>query len=736
MELRAKPQQTLSDHTSDALKLLEEYWQENCRLWPELARRLHSSEQELYRAAHWAIKAHDWGKASRQFQERIVQNQRPGIFHAPFSALFLCQAQQAQAELQDWLPVVLLAVMSHHSQLHQGSLSGEKIDRMGIKYFFSQELARIWPELEGIPVKASGNDCKELADSLKSYVLDQNKLGEKLLLKARYCWLHALLRWLDNLASRGKDFYPEEKNTRAFTSFSENIKCWQQQTNVIQDRAARTSAPFLVIQGGCGSGKTGAALLWAKKLWQEGKCERIIFTLPTQFTSNSLYWDLSEKYGFPSGATGIYHSDIDSVLRQELEDEEELEETRYFNTFYQKTINVSTVDHLLYSLLHSYRYADRAFGNLLTAAVIFDEIHYYDQFTLQKIGQATCFLRQLGIPHAIMSATIPGVLREQLQQLGYQILEQEQADIPLKIVKVSKPLISEREVNPELLKLIAANQACKQMIVVNQVERAKRIARTLAELYPGLEIICYHSEFTKADRQEKEQGIRRRFRDKQGGVVLVSTQVCELSLDISADVMYSELAPADALIQRFGRMHRRGQQPEKSQCGCGYCRERVYLPEDFGYRVHIFPVDWQEARASLPYQSELLQTTWEQMPDSFSYGTGKQWVNAVYQHKMRLEDADMRRMVLEDVVFGRTPRERYGDEKAETSQGAFRVRHSEVVTVPTVPAMLWDEKSYEDKVIQVSLAKIRRNKAEYSWQQGICILNLSYDRRFGYVFNV
>ncbi|GAW32203.1 hypothetical protein JDF658_19680 [Carboxydocella sp. JDF658] len=732
----AKPRRTLLDHTNDALNLLDEYWQENRRLWPELARRLHSSEPELYRAARWALTAHDWGKASRKFQGKIVLNQRPGVFHAPFSAYFLALSQKAQAELGDWLPVVVLAVMSHHSQLHQGSLSGDKISGMGNVDFYEQELARLWPELKGIPGRISGSECKELAESLKSYVLEMNRPGEKLLLKARYCWLHALLRWLDNLASRGEGFYPEEKSQTAVHSFNQNRNKWQKQTNAIQEQAAATTAPFLVIQGGCGSGKTGAALLWAEKLWQEGKCERIIFTLPTQFTSNSLYWDLSEKYGFPAGATGIYHSDIDSVLRQELEDEEEIEEVRYFNTFYQKPINVSTVDHLLYSLLHSYRYADRAFGNLMTAAVVFDEIHYYDQFTLQKIGQATSFLRTLGIPHAIMSATIPGVMREQLQKLGYLVLEQEQEELPLEIVKAREEMVSAGEVNQELLELVAKNRECKQMIVVNQVERAKKIARTLAAQFPELEVICYHSEFTRADRQEKEQLIRRRFRDNKGGVVLVSTQVCELSLDISADVMYTELAPADALIQRFGRMHRRGRTPWREECGCCYCAERVYLPDDFRYRAYIFPVDWREPRTTLPYTAGLLQLTWENIPVAFSYTEGKRWVDAVYQVLPRLENEDMYRMVLEDVVFGRTPRERYGDEEAETSQGAFRVRHSEVITVPTVPASLWDEKDYEDRVIQVSLGKIRRSKLECQWLKGVCILNNPYDNKFGYEFNV
>jgi CRISPR/Cas system-associated endonuclease/helicase Cas3 len=66
--------------------------------------------------------------------------------------------------------------------------------------------------------------------------------------------------------------------------------------------------------------------------------------------------------------------------------------------------------------------------------------------------------------------------------------------------------------------------------------------------------------------------------------ILVATQICELSLDISADMQLTDLAPIDALSQRGGRLHRNGTVPRPEKCGCKRCRERDDHGEGFVYR--------------------------------------------------------------------------------------------------------------------------------------------------------
>ena len=86
-------------------------------------------------------------------------------------------------------------------------------------------------------------------------------------------------------------------------------------------------------------------------------------------------------------------------------------------------------------------------------------------------------------------------------------------------------------------------------------------------------LICYHSGFIGKHRVEKEKMIRSLFKGSDS-CVLVSTQVSELSLDISADVMYSEIAPIDSIVQRGGRLNRKGISPIDKQTGHNY---RLYL---------------------------------------------------------------------------------------------------------------------------------------------------------------
>jgi CRISPR-associated endonuclease/helicase Cas3 len=62
--------------------------------------------------------------------------------------------------------------------------------------------------------------------------------------------------------------------------------------------------------------------------------------------------------------------------------------------------------------------------------------------------------------------------------------------------------------------------------------------------------LCYHSKFTFADRRTKEEHI-------DDALLLIATQVVEVSLDIDFDVMFTECAPPDAIVQRAGRVNRR-----------------------------------------------------------------------------------------------------------------------------------------------------------------------------------
>ncbi len=116
-----------------------------------------------------------------------------------------------------------------------------------------------------------------------------------------------------------------------------------------------------------------------------------------------------------------------------------------------------------------------------------------------------------------------------------------------------KHAIEDRELEAEIENRLS--QGKRVAIVVNTVARAKSLFR-LWEQKLGSDVMCYHSQFIMKDRLEKEK----RLTDPHAAPVrlLIATQAIEVSLDISFDVMYSECAPFDALVQRAGRCNRYG----------------------------------------------------------------------------------------------------------------------------------------------------------------------------------
>jgi CRISPR-associated endonuclease/helicase Cas3 len=110
-------------------------------------------------------------------------------------------------------------------------------------------------------------------------------------------------------------------------------------------------------------------------------------------------------------------------------------------------------------------------------------------------------------------------------------------------------------------KVLATHQReSRTLIVVNTVKRAIGLHRALKEVLagkkPAPELVLIHSRFRPPDRKEV---ISRLLADPTGeGTIIVSTQVVEAGVDVTARTLFTELAPWPSLVQRFGRCNRRG----------------------------------------------------------------------------------------------------------------------------------------------------------------------------------
>jgi CRISPR-associated endonuclease/helicase Cas3 len=199
------------------------------------------------------------------------------------------------------------------------------------------------------------------------------------------------------------------------------------------------------------------------------------------------------------------------------------------------------------------------------SAFIFDEIHAYEPERLALILELLIFLREkLKASFFVMSATLPSVIQNRLKDtLGSAVLIQASKEVFQRFTRHQVNLLKGELLSEEgLVKIKGFYEQGKSVLVTcNTVSRAQEVYNRLAINVTGESLILAHSRFNGLDRLEKEQriieitGLKSKIRRP---VIVVSTQVVEVSLNIDLDVLFSDPAPLEALLQRFGRVNRGG----------------------------------------------------------------------------------------------------------------------------------------------------------------------------------
>jgi CRISPR-associated helicase Cas3/CRISPR-associated endonuclease Cas3-HD len=638
-----------------------------------------------------AIWLHDFGKATREWQNALVRGvSTPQHALTGFlAALWALGARKVEETPVEYLAVAL-AVLAHHGQLSKSSFQRETFHGQQVSI-----LSETWAELaRELPVQVprkSLPDRSLSADMICGHVeaakMRCPDLAREQPFRGLYCLLLSLVVESDHAASGGKLPAPQ----------AVGIPRVPGTTTAFQEEVRQSPEEVLCAIAGCGSGKTAAALLRAAECAARNHLDRIVLCLPTRFTSNSLLRDMSdpEKYAYPVGQVGLVHAEALHILRSltSQEDEQDFtdspEERASRAVRYEHPVTISTVDHLLMSLYHGYRYSDRAFGNLMSALVVFDEVHAYDTTTLNAIREGLQVLQRHYIPTLFMSATLPSS-RRRFFGLGDErtVIEQNNLFHPFRVVKVEEPLTNGRGVDVEATEtarsLLREARSLKLAVYVNQVERAKALARAAKEEIPDTLVYCYHSELAPRDRVRLEGKIIRAFKNwRNMPVVLVATQAAELSLDISAERMITEQAPADILVQRAGRLHRRGLMPNQADAN-------GRLPAKFVYELLIAPLDLRQdddtlPPAALPYKDiALLQRTWDRAPwdEVFDFEQGLRWCEESLTEELPQRANGLLDASIKDAVFGNKPQENFGEDGAE---GVVTIRDRDEDTMPAVP---------------------------------------------------
>ena len=385
---------------------------------------------------------------------------------------------------------------------------------------------------------------------------------------------------------------------------------------------------LIIVEDSMGEGKTEGALLACEIMMQKHGASGLAFLLPTQATSNAMFgrietWllsllasqqdstiqDLHLLHGkaelnkdfaslatWQSGWMGDNSCSDDAIIAHQ-----------WFGGRKRGLLApfvVGTVDQLLMAALRTKHVQLRHLG-LSGKVVVIDEVHAYDAYMSTYLDRVLYFLGSYGVSVVLLSATLPPVRRTDLlnayrgqfrrggrrnarlelpprrdsgdpcyplvsytsadskTQVGYQTAEPTNSAKRIKVCWLND---GDDELLDELrTSLVGGGCVC---VLRNTVSRAQKTYRMLCENLDA-QIVLAHSRFIAKDRADRDAWLSSILGPKADkrpqAFVVVATQVLEQSLDIDLDLLITDVAPVDLLLQRIGRLHRHRRGAGESQ---------------------------------------------------------------------------------------------------------------------------------------------------------------------------
>ncbi|MEY4569611.1 MAG: hypothetical protein RLZZ398_1050 [Verrucomicrobiota bacterium] len=359
--------------------------------------------------------------------------------------------------------------------------------------------------------------------------------------------------------------------------------------------AAMDSPGLYIVEAPMGVGKTEAALAASYRRWTEGEERGLYFALPTQLTSNRISDRVSaflenvvvdrsyhalvhgNAWMNPERILSISPTAGDVAGAADLSDWYASGRKALLAGF-----GTGTIDQAIMSCLPVKHSALRLFA-LSGKIVIIDEVHSYDPYTSALVDRAVKWLLEVGCSVIVLSATLAAARRKSLV-LAAGADEPEIFDAYPLITKVAKGSSHSQAIPvdysdlPSSRVLIervpsdsagiwqnladAAEAGACVVVIRNTVALAQETYRQIKSRCRdrGITFGLLHSRFPQFKRDENEAAwmghLGKNGASRPQGCILVATQVIEQSVDIDADLLVTDLAPIDLILQRLGRLHR------------------------------------------------------------------------------------------------------------------------------------------------------------------------------------
>ena len=404
----------------------------------------------------------------------------------------------------------------------------------------------------------------------------------------------------------------------------------------VVDIVQKNNIKLMLIESGCGSGKTEAALYAASVLGNKNELSGIYMGLPTGTSAEAIQGRVDDFLSeLHMRKTKLYTSK--SMLLRENNTE-----PSWTDVSRQRLLTpsaVGTVDQVM-TAARLVRFESVRMAGLSSKVLIIDEIHAYDAYMITVIERLLQICNVLlGIPVILLSATLPVSTKRKLfstiidesdidMHSGYPLISyvttdnefyecQSESYEPDKNIECeSLPILNDYE---SIAEMAVKNVECGgcECVIMNTVSDAINVYDSIKKIADdNYNVILYHARMPEKTKDEKIKKILKwcgkNRSERPERAIIVGTQVLEQSIDIDVDYMITAICPVDLLLQRIGRYHRHGDE--------GTIRERmdvknvvqVLVPDadddaEYGGTGHVYKPCYLDATRQVIVERHVLQ---------------------------------------------------------------------------------------------------------------------------------
>ena len=539
---------------------------------------------------------HDIGKTSSVFQARLNSKTIPKTpFRHEIASCFFLSAFPENIH-----PQLIEMVIAHHKSILHDIRDKGILDLEEVRGDTFNLHIKNWNNWKGDALEIL-NALGIKADDISQQQAEENfdkvyDYCDKIVQERGFSEWRGLLMAADHLASALCE-NTEEYLERIFQTPNLTFFDRQHELYPLSMKDSTSEKKHTMVVACTGAGKTDYLFRRCKG--------RVFYTLPFQASINAMYKrvkkDLIENN--PNLDIRLLHASSNIVLEGKTKEE------KIIQGHVGAAVKVLT-PHQIAAIAFGTNGYEAMLLDIKGCDVILDEIHTYTNITRAIVLKIIQILNYLNCKIHIGTATMPSILYNRIIDiLGKENVLEVKLD-GKELTAFNRHTIHKLDAWDHTNKIIstAVHENQKLLIVCNRVQHAQEQYNKLTDLYPEIPILLIHSRFKKGDRDEKERlllGLNENrepngnFNTSNKACIVVSTQVVEVSLDISFDLMITEAAPLDSLIQRFGRVNRK--------------RNNDTIGKFKPIYVLAPPEDEKEA---LPYDLEIINRSYASLPNN------------------------------------------------------------------------------------------------------------------------